>query len=230
MNIRIEGKDTLLTIKHGRIEDENSDVIVSWMNRDMRSGPNSFYRIHQKAGIQLFNAVLSYELGIVGGVTECACFTTQPGQLECGTVFHVIMPEIKTLYARAFYNISETLREHSDRNMCSTVSIYLVEEVELCLASIKDFLMDCGLKEITILYLTDAEKERIINFYKPFEKKYNKKERLDILLEKIMYVFGAKRRVPEFVERLFDSTKRNGYGKGKKDDSRPGAELRDKGD
>lgn len=212
MIIQLEGKETLVRLKQGRIEDEKSDVIINWLNADLRSGPQSFYHIHNKAGVQLFNAMLTYEVG-VGNLKPTDCFTTLAGQLESRNVFHVVIPLIKTMYAKAFYNLASSIKTHKERNLCRTISIFIPEEANSCLAGIKEFLLDCGLDEVVIMYATDGEKNKILEFMRRFEHKLTFKDKLNLKTEKIMTSLGSKR-LPAKLEKMLWGRKQKEYGEG----------------
>ena len=208
MKIRIEESSTILCIKHGRIENEDSDLIINWLYPDLRSGPASFYHIHEKAGVQLFNAMVTYEVG-VGNLKECDAFTTIPGQLDCKMVLNAILPNIITMYPKLFFNISETIKEYKKRNICNTLSIFIPCELEAHLMGIKNFLLDLGLHEINIMYLNTKEHEMISAFVERFKNKETKIDKLNNKIEQIFNIFGSKRRLPKFIEDfLWDKKKK----------------------
>lgn len=185
MKLKIQGSNTLLNVKKGRIENEESDVIVNWLHIDMRSGPPQFYAIHRKAGAQLFNAVMSYEVGM-NSINPCDCFTTLPGLLDCRCVFHVIIPMVKKTYVRAFLHMAETIKTYKKDNLCRNMSLYIPEEHNSCLAGVKEFLLDCGLDEVTIVYSTDEEREVILEFFDRFvDTKKDRYKFIDNALETI---------------------------------------------
>ncbi len=197
MKLRIQGSDTLLNIKKGRIEDETADVIVNWLHIDMRSGPNEFYNIHRKAGAQLFNSVITYEVGM-NSIKHCDCFTTIPGLLDCRCVFHVIIPMVKKTYVRAFLNMAETIKTYKRENLCKTIALYIPEEHNSCLAGVKEFLLDCGLDEVTIVYSNDTEKEVILGFFERFIE--SKKDKYKFIDDALKMIGGIK--IPRYIDWL----------------------------
>ena len=206
-NINIQDKKTVIVLKQGNIEEQNADIILNWVNPDLRSGPPSFLKIHNKAGTQFFNNVISYETGI-RNIKDGDCFITIPGDLDCKCVIHSIMPRSKNQYMINFRNIMFSLNEYSKNNLCRSMAIYIPEQPDQCMVGIKEFLLDCGLKELIIMYMTDIEKNKIINFYSKFKNKTSKIDKINILLEKIFIYLGKKNRIPIFFENLLWNNKK----------------------
>lgn len=173
--IEIQGYDTVVCLKEGRIEDEDVDVLINWVNPDLKSGPRSFYNIHKKAGPVLFN----YTLGFEEIAHETDAFSTSSALLDCKVVVHAVIPQVKNGYLKAFFNIAETIKKYKEENLTRSVSLYIPEQADLCLAGVYSFLLDLGLKEVNILYLTDNELKRIESFFKKYEKKYTIWSRVD---------------------------------------------------
>lgn len=161
---RIKNSDTALIIKKGRIEEESGDAIINWCNLDLRSGPQSFYRIHNKAGMQLFDHTAGFE----ENVKECDCFTTMPGMLDVSIVFHMVVPTNKGNFLKCFNNLAANITEYKKENPLRNLSVYVPNDPMLCLAGIKTFLFYLGLDSVTVLYMTDNELEIIEDFFKPF--------------------------------------------------------------
>lgn len=197
--IRLKDKDTLIRLKNGKIEDEETDVIVNWVYSDLRSGPNSFYNIHNKGGLQLFQAVMTYEANLIN-IPDCSCFTTIPGQLGCKLVMHSVIPTLKSLYSKSFFNIARTIETYKKNNICNSISIYIPEQVELCMYNIKELLLNLGLVEVVLLYKTDKEFDKMNNYFSSFEYESSKVEKFNELMDKMMISIGSKR-LPSWLER-----------------------------
>lgn len=172
----IKDLPTRVRVKRGRIEEEKTDIIVNWVNPDMRSGPKSFYSIHMKAGPQLFNYTLSFD----DAITETDAFSTAPAQLDCKLVVHAVIPAVnKNGYLKAFYQIAETVKTYKEQNLARELSLYIPEQADICLAGIYTFLLDVGLKNVNILFLTDKEFKKINSFFEQYKKKDSLWSRVD---------------------------------------------------
>lgn len=205
--IKIEDKNTILVLQHGRIEDQVADIIVNWANSDMRSGPPSFFNIHKKAGIQLFNSVLTYEANM-NKMRYCDTFTTVGGDLDCKLVLHVVVPLVKKSFVMAFRNMALTINEYMKENICRTMAIYIPEQADQCMVGIKEFLLDCGLKELKLLYLSENEYNAMNNFFSKYEKKVSIKYKINNLVFKILNIIGSHRLLPKWLENFMWSNKK----------------------
>ena len=206
--IKIDGKATDIILKHGRIEEQNADIMLNWVGPDLRSGPPSFFRMHNKAGMQLFNSVVNYETG-VRNMKDCDSFITIPGDLDCKAVIHSIMPRSKNQYVVNFRNILLTLQEYMKKNLCRSVLLYIPEQAEQCMVGIKEFLLDCGLKEVIIMYMSDVEFDKLNKFYSGFVKKSTYIDRFDDLITKMLAFVGSKRRIPYYIENMLWNNKKD---------------------
>lgn len=205
--IKIEDKKTLIVLKHGRIEEQTADVMLNWVGPDMRSGPASFFRIHSKAGMQLFNSVVNYETGI-RNMKDSDSFITMPGDLECKAVIHSIMPRSKNQYVMNFRNIMLTLQEYMKSNLCRSIVLYIPEQAEQCMVGIKEFLLDCGLDEVIVMYMSDAEHDKLNDFFTKLVKKPTNIEVFDNMIEKLLIFLGSKRRIPQYIENFLWNNKK----------------------
>ena len=210
--IKIKDKDTIIKVKRGKIEEEDGDVILNWVYSDLRSGPNSFYNIHNKGGLQLFQAVITYEANLQR-IPDCSCFTTIPGQLNCKMVLHSVIPTLKSLYSKSFFNIAQTLKTYMRGNICKTMSIYIPEQAELCMFNIKELLLNLGLEEVILLYKTENEFNVINNYFSAYEYKQTRKEKINDWINKTMIKIGSRRMLPFWVEKKLWSLKKENYGK-----------------
>ncbi len=205
--IKIEDKNTILVLQHGRIEDQVADIIVNWANSDMRSGPPSFFNIHKRAGIQLFNSVLTYEANM-NKMRDCDTFTTVGGDLDCKLVLHVVVPLVKKSFVMAFRNMALTINEYMKENICRTMAIYIPEQADQCMVGIKEFLLDCGLKELRVLYLSDNEFNAMNNFFSKYEKKESLKNKFNYFIFNALSIIGSRRLIPKFLEDLMWNNKK----------------------
>lgn len=152
-NYTIQNCSTKVVLKKGKIEEEESDAIVNWVNVDMRSGPKSFYRIHQAAGVELWKKSIPFDDVAV----ECDCFSTNSGMLPCKIVLHTIIPIHKNNYLFCFQNMAETIKSYKKGNVMRTLSIFIPEMPEMLMQGIHKFLLNIGLDEVVIMYHTDKE-------------------------------------------------------------------------
>jgi len=185
----IIGTSTKLVLRKGRIEDQDVDAIVNWVNVDMQSGPNSFYRIHDKAGIQLFEHTIAFD----SSVKEGDSILTRAGMLPCNIVLHAVVPVHKQTYLRCFYNMMENIKTYKKRKLLKTLALYIPEYPDLCLAGVKEFLLDLGLEEVVIVYITDNEFSKITSFFEEFVVKRSRRDRLEAAFWSGMSRLGALR-------------------------------------
>jgi len=194
----LKGTNTRLTIKQDLIEDEATDVIVNWINKDLRSGPQPFYRIHRKAGRQLFDFCMSYDM-TQESLKNCDSFITMPGQLDCRAVVHSIVPEFKLTYHTSWYNIARVIETYMTDNKCDSVSLYIPDSYDINLNAIYELLFSIGLKDIVIVCNSDEEQELVTNFFRPFRYRKN----INDLFETFLKKFGTVKILDVLIDRYY---------------------------
>jgi len=150
-------------IKIGNIEDDNTDVIITWSQQSLRSGPHPQYKaIVDKGGSQTQSSYLMYENG---NPKPCDTFTIMSGMLECEILINSIIPPEKAMYNTNFLYISKCLQTYKRlENNCRFISLYIpdFESIETIIQHmIIYFKSISSLKEIRIFCLSDAEKNII---------------------------------------------------------------------
>jgi hypothetical protein len=107
-------KSNKIIIKQGNIEEEKGDAIVCWVAYNLKAGPESFYKIHKKAGAQVLSSITLLE----PVVKECSAFTTMPGLLEFYVIVHSVLPFKPAMFNESFFYIIKTLATFKERNIC----------------------------------------------------------------------------------------------------------------
>lgn len=175
--VNIKDKNTLLIIKQGALEDQDTTVILNWTNRDMITGPKEFYRLHKKAGQQLY----AYTIGFDNFIKPGDCLSTNPGQLDCLFVLHCIAPEyVGNVYA-AFRNIKDTIVALQTTYKIKSLALSIKFFAEPCYGGVLKFLFDLGIEEIHIICDNKHEENQVYDFFKDYEYK---KSRIDSINEK----------------------------------------------
>jgi hypothetical protein len=185
----IIGTSTKVRIKKGHIDESSADVMINWTKSDLRSGPPPFLRLHRAAGPELFNSVLDYEVNMAV-INECDCFTTKAGMLNAKMVIHSVMPLYQGNYLKAFLHIAATMKVYMANNLCRNLVLYIPEHPSICLAGVKEFLLDLGLEEVIILYLTDNEFTYISSFFHKFQVKLNLWEYMSNMSDRVLAYLG----------------------------------------
>lgn len=109
----IDGSNKLI-IKRGNIEEEKGDALICWIAYNLKMGPDSFYKIHKKAGAQVLSSISLLE----SYVKESAAFTTMPGLLEFYTIIHSVLPFKPAMFNESFFYIVKTLVAFKEKNVC----------------------------------------------------------------------------------------------------------------
>lgn len=113
-----------LIVRKNKIEDEKGDALLCWAAIDLRNGPNSFYRIHKKAGSQVMGSIILFEPHL----KQSCAFTSIPGLLDFYTIIHSILPIHPGLYNDSFFNIIRTIKRYQEFDICR--DIYMSFPVE----------------------------------------------------------------------------------------------------
>lgn len=107
-------KSNKLIIKQGRIEEEKGDALLCWSAINLKSGPESFFRIHRKAGAQVLGSIILLEPHL----REGSAFTSIPGLTEFFVMIHAVLPIHPALYNDAFFNIVRTIKQYQESDVC----------------------------------------------------------------------------------------------------------------
>lgn len=103
-----------IIVKVGQIEEEIGDALLSWSAINLRTGPDSFHRIHRKAGSQVLGSIILLE----SSIKEGSAFTSIPGLTNFFTIIHSILPIHPALYNDSFFNIIKTIKVYQETNIC----------------------------------------------------------------------------------------------------------------
>lgn len=196
-------KNTKLIIKEGSIEQKSCDIIINWVNLDLRSGPAEFYKINRIAGNQLFEFIMSYEL-LLKNISYSDCLSTQPGLLDCKLVLHSVIPEQKIMYNTNYYNIAKTIKTYKEKNICKSVSLFLNEEIELNIKCIYENLFNIGLEEINII-VKKEEKEIVKKLF----YKYSTKKNVNDYVDDFIKYLGENKKLDEYYDKIRKKFRKN---------------------
>lgn len=192
------GTDTVLILKQGLIEDESTDAIINWVYPGLRTGPESFFSIHKKAGNQLFSFAMSYEL-TVEEIKDADCFSTMPGLLDCRIVLHSVVPEFKQRYHTSYHNIAEVLQTYRKSYKCDSVSLNIIEAHDMQLVALFANLFHLGLKEIVIVYKKPEELKILEEYFGKLKRRKTLGEYVDSFLK----WYGSVKWIRELTDKYY---------------------------
>lgn len=163
------GNKIVLSI--GEVEEQKGDAILNWTSLDLDAGPDSFYKIHRKAGPQVASAANVLR----GHLQSSTAVSTIAGFLDFYIVIHSILPlpdEDKN-FTLTWYNIINTIEEYQRRgNICRNLYCTLPFINKNLLNSLLDY--ESQLENFTFYFMFQKEEDliRVSEILKPsFRKK-----------------------------------------------------------
>ena len=159
-----------IEVKKGFIEEQQGDALINWSNFNLNGGPDSFYRVHRKAGAQLRSATFPFQQYIRTG----DAFSTMAGLLDFQLVIHAILPlpEENHLYSMLMFNIINVLEEYKKDNLCRNVFLTFPDlNKKLLLEGL--FTYEMKLNNFTFVFMaeTDEEYNQLTNLFGEQKKK-----------------------------------------------------------
>ena len=150
--VKLKSENSII-IKDSEIEKETGDVILIWTSIDMKSGSDSFYKIHRTGGSQVSSSALLLNQSIKYG----DAFSTNAGYLNFRLAIHCIIPDLLSTFNTAMFNIIQTLLTYKKDNVCR--NIYLDFPIEDKTIIIKNILLYEGLLEDFIFVIITKEEK-----------------------------------------------------------------------
>lgn len=164
-------QENKIIFKVGNIAEEKGDALLSWSAINLKAGPDSFYAIHRKAGMQVSYSLMQME----PYVKEGTAFTSIAGMIDFFTIIHSILPiQNEKLYNDSFFNIINTIIGYKKKgNICR--NLYLTFP-SVNKKNILDnlFLYIDFLKQFSFVFVCSSEQE-YNEAIKIFEKHFKKK-------------------------------------------------------
>lgn len=190
MTYNLNNTETIITIKRDNIIKSKEDVMLCWLNEDLKSNSKRIFDIHREGGMMMIDSVLNYETNI-NKINDCDVFTVDRTMLNNKMVLYGITPYHKINYKRAYDNIAATIKSYKKNNMCRSLALYVEEAHELQIECINMFLSNIGLKTITI-YVNQDEESKITKILTSgkYIKRLTFKEKIDKLFDNLLEKIG----------------------------------------
>lgn len=107
-----------LIVKIGNIEEASGDALICWIAINLKAGPESFYKIHRKAGPQVLSSFILLE----PLAKFSSAFTSIPGMMNFYTIIHSILPSNPSMFNDSFFNIIQTVKKYKESNICRDIT------------------------------------------------------------------------------------------------------------
>lgn len=140
-----------IILKQGVIEEQKGDVLLSWTGITLNTGSESFYKIHQKAGLQLGTSISLLSDYVKYGDS----FVTIAGMLDFYKVVHCILPPNLLMFNTCFFNIIKTLITYKENNICRNLYLeFPIPHKKVIIENL--FLYENQLKDFTFVFVAES--------------------------------------------------------------------------
>lgn len=119
MKKKFEFKKYNIILEIGDITKNDSDILISWANVDLMSGPFPFNTIVEEAGPQYSYTLLPKKQD----VKYTDAFTTIPGMLPTSIIVTCVLPVLPEMYNDCFFKIKDTIKTYSQNNLTRYIAM-----------------------------------------------------------------------------------------------------------
>lgn len=151
-----------IKIAVGFVEMQTGDVVLNWATNSFTTGPDSFYKLLNRAGVQPLDAIHTFKANIrSGGFKEGDCLSTIAGMLNFKIMIHSLLPTSRD-YNLNWANIMHTIKAYKTDNVCRSVYIPIPDWSDRIDFIANFFGYDEMFENMEYIFIVNDEREKML--------------------------------------------------------------------